>query len=142
MNGAPRITRRDFGSLSDGRGVSEYTLDNGAGLSLSAINLGGIVTALRVPDRHGTAGASCWASHRSRTTRRATRTSRTIVGRHANRIAQGRFSIDGEPFQLALDAGSVRTRCMAGPVASAAAGGTSSRCPSRATAAWRSRFRW
>jgi aldose 1-epimerase len=36
--------------------VRQYTLDNGAGLSLSAINLGGIVTALRVPDRHGVVG--------------------------------------------------------------------------------------
>jgi len=49
VNGKARITSRDFGTLADGREVVEYTLDNGAGLSLSAINLGGIVTELRVP---------------------------------------------------------------------------------------------
>ena len=31
----------------------EFTLDNGAGLSLSVLDWGGIVTSLRVPDRHG-----------------------------------------------------------------------------------------
>ena len=106
MNGKARITSRDFGTLADGREVVEYTLDNGAGLSLSAINLGGIVTELRVPDRHGTAesivlGLPSLSDYEAHNPHFG-----TIVGRHANRIAQGRFSIDGEPFQLALDAGS------------------------------------
>jgi aldose 1-epimerase len=56
MSGSAQIACRDHGALADGRTVREYTLDNGAGLSLSAINLGGIVTALRVPDRHGVVG--------------------------------------------------------------------------------------
>ncbi|MDM0034509.1 aldose epimerase family protein [Variovorax sp. J22P271] len=106
MNATARIVRREFGTLADGRQVFEYTLDNGAGLSLSAINLGGIVTSLRVPDRHGRAesivlGLATLADYETRNPHFG-----TIVGRHANRIAHGRFSIDGEPFQLALDAGS------------------------------------
>jgi aldose 1-epimerase len=50
---AAGVSCRTFGSMPDGRAVHEYTLDNGAGLTLSAINLGGIVTSIRVPDRAG-----------------------------------------------------------------------------------------
>ena len=38
------MERRDYGLLPDGRAVHEYTLDNGRGLKLTAITLGGIVT--------------------------------------------------------------------------------------------------
>lgn len=49
----PSIHCREFGRIPNGRVVHEYTLSNGAGMTLSAINLGGIVTAIHVPDRHG-----------------------------------------------------------------------------------------
>jgi aldose 1-epimerase len=105
MSSTPQIASRDYGALTDGRTVREYTLDNGAGLSLSAINLGGIVTALRVPDRHAVAanivlGFGSLADYEARNPHFG-----TIVGRYANRIARGRFAIDGEPFQLAVNDG-------------------------------------
>jgi aldose 1-epimerase len=62
------ITSREYGRMPDGRAVTEYTLDNGRGLRLCAINHGGIVTALHVPDRHGRARTSCWACRRWTTT--------------------------------------------------------------------------
>jgi aldose 1-epimerase len=97
---------RDFGRLADGRMVREYTLHNGAGLSLSAINLGGIVTALRAPDRHGVAanvmlGLGSLAEYETRNQSNFG----ALVGRYGNRIAQGRFEIDGEHFQLAPNEG-------------------------------------
>lgn len=99
------ITSREYGRMPDGRAVTEYTLDNGQGLSLSAINLGGIVTALRVPDRHGRSGnivlglptlADYLGPHPHLG---------TIVGRYANRIAGGRFTLDGKAHQLGLNNG-------------------------------------
>lgn len=102
---APSITRREFGRLTSGRVVHEYTLDNGAGLSLHAINLGGIVTALRVPDRHGhidnvVLGFASLADYEARNPHFG-----TIVGRFANRIARGYLAIDGENFQLDVNDG-------------------------------------
>ena len=99
------VPSRDFGQLADGRRVREYTLDNGAGLSLSAINLGGIVTALRVPDRRGVVanvvlGFASLAQYEAPNPHFG-----TIVGRHANRIANGRFTLDAQPHQLALNDG-------------------------------------
>lgn len=101
----PSVSRRHYGYLRDGQRVEEFTLDNGHGLSLSAINLGGIVTALRVPDRDGTAtsvvlGLASLFDYETRNPHLG-----TIVGRCANRIARGRFSIDGETFQLLVNDG-------------------------------------
>lgn len=105
MSGAAQVTRRERGRLADGRVVHEYTLDNGAGLLLRAINLGGIVTELHAPDRDGIAanvvlGFASLGDYESRNPHFG-----TIVGRHANRIAHGRFAIDGEAFQLAINDG-------------------------------------
>jgi aldose 1-epimerase len=104
---ASPIGVRDFGVRADGRIVREYALDNGRGISLRAINLGGIVTRLHLPDRHGVPsnivlGFEALADYETRNPHFG-----TIVGRHANRIAHGRLAIDGERFQLARDDGAL-----------------------------------
>jgi len=101
----PAIASRPLGLLPDGREVTEYTLDNGRGLRLSAMNYGGIVTALQVPDRHGHSanvvlGLPTLADYVARNPHFG-----TIVGRYANRIAAGRFVLDGDAFQLPLNDG-------------------------------------
>jgi aldose 1-epimerase len=101
----PSVHRRHFGTLADGRVVDEYTLDNGTGLALSAINLGGIVTAIRVPDRDGhvanvVLGFSRLADYVERNPHFG-----TIVGRYANRISNGRFELDGRQHVLPVNDG-------------------------------------
>lgn len=79
--------------------MKELTLTGGR-LSLSVIAMGGIVTALRVPDRQGR-GANVLLSLPSlEDYARPHPHLGTLVGRYANRIAGGRFSIDGETFRL------------------------------------------
>lgn len=85
--------------------MKQYTLDNGAGLSLSAISYGGIVTALRVPDRRGVTENVVLALPTLRDYETRNPHFGTIVGRYANRIARGRFAIDGEGFQLEANDG-------------------------------------
>ena len=99
------ITSREFGRMPDGRTVTEYTLDNGRGLSLSAINHGGIVTALRVPDRHGRSGNIVLGLPTLADYLKPHPHFGTIVGRFANRVAAGRFTLDGTPHQLGLNDG-------------------------------------
>lgn len=105
MTLSARVDSAVFGSLADGRVVRQYTLDNGRGRSLSAINLGGIVTSLRVPDRHGISanvvlGLSSLADYETRNPHFG-----TIVGRYANRIDRGSFVLDGERIQLGINDG-------------------------------------
>jgi aldose 1-epimerase len=96
---------RLIGHLPDGRAVHEHTLDNGRGLVLRAINLGGIVTALHCPDREGRSanvvlGFAELADYVERNPNFG-----TLVGRYGNRIAGGSFMLDGEPYQLAQNDG-------------------------------------
>lgn len=100
----PQIECREFGQLPDGRVVHEYTLHR-AGLSLSAITFGGIVTRLLVPDREGrrqsvVLGFDKLADYVERNPHFG-----EIVGRYGNRIAGGRFSLDGRTHQLSLNDG-------------------------------------
>ena len=97
---------RDWGAMPDGRRVVEHSLDNGRGLRLSAINLGGIVTALQCPDREGRAGNvvlgfASLADYLDRNPNFG-----ILVGRYANRIAEGRFALDGRTHQLPQNDGS------------------------------------
>ncbi len=99
------IGTRLYGHLPDGRAVHEYTLSNGRGLVLRAINLGGIVTALECPDRDGRSanvvlGFDNLADYVSRNPNFG-----TLVGRYGNRIAGGRFVLDGHTHQLACNNG-------------------------------------
>jgi len=103
--GVAGIRCREFGRLPDGRVVHEYTLDNGAGLTLSAINLGGIVTAIHTPDRRGqldnvVLSFATLAEYVARNPHFG-----TIVGRYANRIAAGLFVLDGQAYQLGVNDG-------------------------------------
>ena len=99
----PMASMSPYGQLPDGRAVHEYTLDNGRGLVLRAINLGGIVTELHCPDRDGQSanvvlGFDNLADYVERNPNFG-----TLVGRYANRIGGGRFTLDGESHQLALN---------------------------------------
>ena len=100
------LTRRAFGRLPDGQEVDEFTLDNGRGLQLSLIPLGGIVTALRCPDRAGrSANIVLGLPTLNDYLQRNQAHFGTLVGRVANRIAGGRFVLDGRAHQLACNEG-------------------------------------
>ena len=98
-------TVRPFGHLSDGRAVFEHTLDNGRGLVLRAINFGGIVTALECLDREGRAANVVLGFDNLTDYVERNPNFGTLVGRFGNRIRGGRFTLDGETHQLALNDG-------------------------------------
>lgn len=102
---AAGISRRDYGLLPDGRLVHEYTLDNGAGLRLTAITYGGIVTGLWVPDRQGRPGNVVLGFDNLPDYLERNPHFGVIVGRYGNRIAHGRFTLDGQSHQLDLNDG-------------------------------------
>lgn len=98
-SGTAGIRRRPVGHLDDGREVEEFVLDNGRGVELAVIPCGGIVTALRCPDRDGrSANVVLGLSLRDHEQRKAN--FGTLVGRYANRIAGGSFTLDGQTHRL------------------------------------------
>lgn len=96
---APRL----FGRMPDGREVFEHTLDNGRGLVLRAIDYGGIVTAIECPDRHGRRANVALGFDNLPDYLERNPNFGMLVGRFGNRIQGGRFVLDGEPYQLALN---------------------------------------
>lgn len=96
---------RPYGHMPDGRAVFEHTLDNGRGLVLRAINYGGIVTALECPDRTGRSANVALGFDNLTDYVARNPNFGTLVGRFGNRIADGRFTLDGEPYQLTLSDG-------------------------------------
>ena len=105
MSGAG-VSARDYGRLPDGRLVREYRLDNGCGLVLTALDWGGIVTGLWLPDASGRSD-NVVLSLRDLDAYLAGAGSHlgVIAGRYANRIAQASFELDGERHRLVANDG-------------------------------------
>ncbi|MFT7722453.1 MAG: aldose epimerase family protein [Roseateles sp.] len=99
------MQRRDYGRLPDGRTVHEYTLSNGRGLTLTALTLGGIVTGLWVPDAQGRSGNVVLGFDNLDDYVHRNPSFGIIVGRYGNRIAGGRFELDGQAHTLTRNDG-------------------------------------
>jgi aldose 1-epimerase len=94
-----------FGRLPDGTDVGLFTLTNVRGLEVRAIAYGAILVSIRVPDRAGrfddvVLGFDDLEGYLTRS-----RYFGAVVGRYGNRIANGRFTLDGRTYQLATNNG-------------------------------------
>ena len=98
------VERVFFGSLPDGQPVTQFTLRAGQAV-MRVLDLGGIVTGLDVPDRGGVLadvvlGCGAVADYLADACYHG-----ALVGRCCNRIAGGRFTLDGQTYQLATNNG-------------------------------------
>jgi aldose 1-epimerase len=90
----------EFGVTSDGMKVARYTLDNGRGLRARILTYGGAVQTLEVPDRDGRPGNVVLGCASLADYITMSKYFGAIVGRYANRIAGGRFRLDGTEYRL------------------------------------------
>jgi len=105
MGLAATASRSTFGSLPDGRRVEAITLRNEHGISVRLINYGARVQSIVTPDRDGHP-ADIALGHDSMEGYLANRQFLgATVGRFANRIAKGRFELDGKRYQLTINDG-------------------------------------
>ena len=98
------VHRQPFGSVA-GAAVEQFTLSNSHGLEACAISFGGTITSIRTPDRHGQIGDIVLGFNSLEGYVGAHPYFGAIVGRYANRIAGGRFTIDGVDYALATNNG-------------------------------------
>ena len=97
------ISTQPFGKTRDGRQVDMHILRNAKGMVLKVLSLGGVIHSLELPDRDGkVANVSCNLETVGEYEARRPFFG-ALVGRFANRIAGGRFSIDGKECHLALN---------------------------------------
>jgi aldose 1-epimerase len=103
------ITKTAFGIAGSAK-VYLFTLTNGSGMTATITNYGGIVTSLRVPDRHGVVdnivlGFDSLDTYTNAAYIKGCPYLGAIVGRYGNRIAGGEFSLDGKKYTLAKNNG-------------------------------------
>jgi len=115
MQGRPTLHRESFGTLADGRAATLWTMTldgagaDGQGLSVSVTDYGGIVTRIMAPDRHGrlanvVLGFATVGEYETKSAEGGLFFG-ALIGRFANRIAGGRFTLDGVEHVLETNNG-------------------------------------
>lgn len=94
-----KISERHFGAV-DGQAVSLYTLTNDRGFAVAITNYGGAVVSLKAPDRNGIFADVVLGFETLEEYVQNPRYFGGLIGRHANRIGLGKFSLAGSVVQL------------------------------------------
>jgi aldose 1-epimerase len=100
-----KIQREAFGKLQDGREVDLYTITNKDGSELQITNYGAAIVSLKVPDRNGKMESVVLGFDSLRHYEKFRHFYGAIVGRYANRLNKGIFSLNGTEYQLAANDG-------------------------------------
>jgi aldose 1-epimerase len=100
-----RVIREIFGHLPDGAVVEKVTLRGAGGFRLAIITFGAAVQALDVPDREGRCADVVLGHDELAPYLADRRFFGATIGRYANRVAGGRFELDGRHIQLLLNDG-------------------------------------
>jgi len=98
------VTRAPFGKTPDGD-VEIFTLKNVNGVEVRFTNYGGIITSLKTPDRNGAPADVVLGFDTIDGYLGYHPYFGAVIGRYANRIALGRFTIDGISHRLTMNSG-------------------------------------
>jgi aldose 1-epimerase len=103
---APEVPAPEpFGKTPDGVAVERYTLRNGKGMEVSVITRGAVLQRIVVPDRGGQAADVALGFDTLDGYLADNPYFGAVVGRYGNRIAKGRFTLDGKRYKLATNNG-------------------------------------
>ncbi|HHU93450.1 MAG TPA: galactose mutarotase [Halanaerobiaceae bacterium] len=97
------VSVESFGFLPEGKEVFQYRLKNKNGLELTVINYGGIIKNLFLPDRDGEFADIVLGYDNLESYLGDSPFFGALIGRFGNRIANGRFVLDGQEYELALN---------------------------------------
>ncbi len=105
-----KIEKQSFGKLANGVPVNLFTLCNANGLKVKITNYGGIVVSVMVPDKEGkfedvVLGLDSLEDYLAKTYQEESVYFGAIIGRFGNRIAKGKFTLDGKEYTLATNNG-------------------------------------
>lgn len=98
-------TRDTYGKLNDSTEIFLYTLKNSLGTTMTITNYGGIIVSLNTEDRNGIFEDVVLGFDSLSSYVRSNPFFGAIVGRYGNRIAKGKFKLDGQTYNLAVNNG-------------------------------------
>lgn len=99
------IVKNFFANLPDGREVNAYTLTNASGMSVKIMDLGGTIMEINVPDRDGKMADVIGGYDNIESYLLADGYQGALIGRFGNRIAKGKFTLDGKDYTLYINNG-------------------------------------
>jgi aldose 1-epimerase len=102
---AATATRAPFGRLADGTAVEAVTLTNAKGMSVRIMTQGATIQQLIVPDRNGVKDDVALGYDTAAEYLAKPEYFGASIGRYANRIAKGKFTLDGKAYTLATNDG-------------------------------------
>ena len=98
-----RVEKGAFGQLPDGTAIESYTVYNSQGASAKLITYGATLTELHMPDKNGKMGDIVLGFDDIQGYLSQHPYFGATIGRYANRIAKGKFALDGKEYQLAIN---------------------------------------
>lgn len=101
------IESKVFGKLPDGREAHIFTFSNNQGVTAKITNYGGTITSITAPDKKGDIGEVTLGFDNLQQYLGKHPHFGALIGRVGNRIANGRFTLDGKEYQLYTDAAGV-----------------------------------
>jgi aldose 1-epimerase len=95
--------KQSFGKTKDGTEVFVYTLKNKNGMEAQITNFGGVVLSLKVPDRDGKMDDVVLGFDKLEDYEKQGPYFGAIIGRYGNRIAGGKFKLEGKDYQVTVN---------------------------------------
>ncbi len=99
------VTKQIYGTTAAGAAIDQYTLTNASGLEMKVITLGGVITSLHTPDRRGSLGEVVLSLPTLSDYETKGSYFGALIGRYGNRIANGRFTLDGKTHTVPANDG-------------------------------------
>ena len=99
------VNKEFFGKTTDGDNVDQYTLKNSKGMEVSIISYGGIITSWKAKDRDGNYRDIVLGFTNLSDYETSSPYFGAMIGRYGNRIKEGKFSLDGVEYNLAVNNG-------------------------------------
>lgn len=99
------ISKSSYDTTASGQQVDKYTLETAGGMAMDVITYGGIITSLTAPDKDGNYENIVLGYDNLAQYEKENPYFGAIIGRFGNRIAEGKFSLDGESYRLETNDG-------------------------------------
>ncbi|HJY13523.1 MAG TPA: aldose epimerase family protein, partial [Flavobacterium sp.] len=97
------IEKSSYGTTAKGEKVDSYKLKNQNGMEVDIITFGGRITDLKVPNKEGVSENVVIGFNNLAQYEKENPFFGALIGRYGNRIAKGKFTLDGKEYQLAIN---------------------------------------
>jgi aldose 1-epimerase len=97
------IAKSEYGTTPKGEKVDQYTLTNQKGMEVKIITFGGIISSIKVPNKEGISEEVAIGFNSLDQYMKDNPYFGALIGRFGNRIAKGKFTLDGKEYALAIN---------------------------------------